>query len=145
MLRAARFAVAVVAGTGVLVWLPSAVVDASVQRKPDLAIGSVSYDADCVAHTLFIEVTVVNASRVPAGSFAVGLEFNEERQPPHVIDVLPADSIAKASWTVEYYGSWELDREHVDLRDRVRESDETNNAWSDQDIFCSNRPGSHVL
>jgi hypothetical protein len=106
------------------------------QRKPDLHPEGVLYIADCDAETLFIEVEVANLGRGTAGTFGVTLWFNEVRQPVRVVDGLGAGESEKVAWTVPYDGGFEFDREHVDARDRVRETVETNNGTSDKDEFC---------
>ena len=103
---------------------------------PDIDIDTVSYNADCDAGTLSITVRVKNLGRTDTGTFAVGLWFNALRQEPRVIGNLAPQRSKAASWTVAYDGGDEVDREHADLRDRVRESDETNNSGSDEDEFC---------
>ena len=82
------------------------------RHKPDIDINSVSYDADCEAGTLTIEVRVRNLGRVDTGTFAVGLEFNFDPKPPRFIGSLAPQQSKAVSWTVDYDGEDELDREH---------------------------------
>lgn len=122
--------------TGFLAGVTPAAAQTPDGHKPDIEIDTVSYDADCEAGTLFIEVRVRNLGRVDTGSFAVGLEFNFHRKPPRMIGNLAPQRSKAVSWTVNYDGGEELDREHADIRDHVRESNETNNAFIDGDDFC---------
>jgi hypothetical protein len=137
-MRLGRWILVVALGTSLLLVGPiSGGASAEVNRLPDLVITGVLYNADCDAGTLYIKVTVENQGSVATGTFGVSLWFNEIRQPVRVIDGLAAGALVKPSWTVSYEGGDEFDREHADVRDRVRETTETNNSSSDVDLFCA--------